>query len=111
MTIESDLESPNGERDSKRPEGGLRALREAAHDAKELVRDRAEDVRDQSRRYADAAGRQIDVAQRRATETVREKPITATLAVLGAAFLVGAVFAARSPGALKKIADRVRREL
>jgi hypothetical protein len=79
--------------------------------AKELVRDRVEDVRRQSRNYADAAGRQIDVAQRGVADTVREKPVTAGLALLGAVLLIGVAFAARSPSTLKRIASTVRREL
>lgn len=110
MAIEPDLD-PRELAGSERARRGRRSLRDAAEGAKELVRDRAEDVREQSRRYADVAGRQLDVAQRRATDTLREKPVTTTLAVLGAAFLVGAVFAARSPRTLKRIADTVRREL
>lgn len=92
------------------PEGRAR-VRERLEDAGHVVRDRAQDLRAQTQHYADAAGRQLEVAQHRVASTVRDKPVTTTLAVLGAALLVGAMFAARSPGALRKAVNTVRREI
>ncbi|MDP8915641.1 MAG: hypothetical protein M3M95_00270 [Pseudomonadota bacterium] len=109
MTTESDLEPRGAESGTQRASRSLHAVREAAREGKDLVRDRAEDLREESRHYADVAGRQLDLAQRTVTDTLREKPVAATLAVLGAALLIGAAFAARSPGALKRIAGMVRR--
>lgn len=111
MSTESDPAPRQAETGSGRASRHLQAVREAAHEAKDLVRDRAEDLREESRRYAEVAGRQLDVAQRRVTDTIRERPVTATLAVLGAALLIGAAFAARSPRTLKRIAGTIRREL
>src|SRR3712207_4356239 len=103
MTVDNDLEAQNqAERVSR-----SRQLRETAQHAKELLQERTADVRDLSRRYADVAGRRIGTAGRSVTGVVREKPVTTTLAVLGAALLVGAFFAARSPGTLKKLAATV----
>lgn len=93
------------------PGRGRRSLRDTALDARTLLRERAGDVREQSRRYADIAGRELSAVPRRVTDTVRDKPVTTAVAVLGAAVLVGAFFILRSPGTVKRLADRVRREL
>ena len=110
MAIQPDID-PRESDVSERTGHTRRSLRQAGRDAEELVRDRAEDVRRQSRDYADAAGRQLEGVQRRVSDKLREKPVTTTLALLGAALLVGAMFAARSPGAVKRAAENVRREL
>ena len=89
---------------------GARA-RERLGEAGDVVRDRAQDLRAQTQHYADTAGRQLEVAQQRVASTVRDKPVTTTLAVLGAALLVGAMFAARSPGAFRNAVNTVRREI
>jgi cytochrome c-type biogenesis protein CcmH/NrfG len=86
-----------------------RRLKDAALEARTLLRDRAGDVAEHGRRYADVAGRQLSAAQRRAVETVREKPVTtATVVLVGAAFLAGLYIALRQPETVRRLADRVR---
>ena len=106
MSLDTDLETRRDEAGR-----GRRSLKETALEARTLLRERAGDIGEQSRHYAEIAGRQLGSAQRRVTETVREKPVaTVTVALLGTAFLVGLVFALRSPETVKRLADRVRRE-
>ena len=106
MTLDTDLEPRRDEAGR-----GRRSLKETALEARTLLRERAGDIGEQSRHYAEIAGRGLSTAQRRAVETVREKPVsTAAVAILGTAFIVGLVFALRSPETVKRLADRVRRE-
>ena len=88
-----------------------RRLKDAALEARTLLRERAGDVAVHGRRYAETAGRQLGAAQRRAVETVREKPVTsATVVLVGAAFLAGLYIALRSPETVRRLADRVRNQ-
>ena len=48
-----------------------------------------ETLRAQSRTYTDTASQQVEDAQRYASERIRERPITATLAGLGVGVLIG----------------------
>ena len=91
-------------------EGGRgRRLKEAALEARSLLRERAGDMAQHGRHYADIAGRGLSTAQRRAVETVREKPVTtATVVLVGAAFLAGLYIALRQPETVRRLADRVR---
>ena len=100
MTIDTDLDTT---------EPGRRSFRETAVDATQRLRERAGDLGEHGRQYADAAGRQLSAAQRRVTETVREKPVTtATLVLVGVAFLAGAFIALRSPETVRRLTDRIR---
>ena len=92
-----------------REAGRGRRLKEAALEARTLLRERAGDVAQHGRHYAEVAGRGLNTAQRRAVETVREKPVTtATVVLIGAAFLAGLYVALRQPETVRRLADRVR---
>ena len=63
---------------------------------------------DGARNATQVAGRQLSVAQRRVVGTVREKPVTVSLATAGLALLAaGAVLALRNPDLLRSLAGRV----
>lgn len=64
-------------------------LTEAAKRVEKSVAEGFETLRAQSRTYTDTAGQQIEDAQRYASERIRERPITATLAGLGVGVLIG----------------------
>jgi ElaB/YqjD/DUF883 family membrane-anchored ribosome-binding protein len=65
------------------------SLTEAARRVEKSVTEGFETLRAQSRTYTDTAGQQIEDAQRYASERIRERPITATLAGLGVGVLIG----------------------
>lgn len=64
-------------------------LTDAAKRVEKSVTEGLEVLRAQSRTYTDNAGQQIEDAQRYASERIRERPITATLAGLGVGVLIG----------------------
>ncbi|WP_454718383.1 hypothetical protein [Caulobacter segnis] len=64
-------------------------LTEAAKRVEKSVSEGFETLRAQSRTYTDTAGQQLEDAQRYASERIRERPITATLAGLGVGVLIG----------------------
>ena len=67
---------------------------------------------DQTRTVTNAAGRQLAGAQRKVVGTVREKPVTVSLATAGLALLAaGAVFALRNPELLRNLSGRVNQTL
>ena len=69
-------------------------------------------IADRSRTAADYAGRRLSSAQQRAVTTVREKPVTISLATAGLALLaVGVVFALRNPQLVRSGAELVGRRL
>ncbi len=57
-----------------------------------------ETLRAQTRTYTDNAGQQVDEAGRYASERIRERPITATLAGLGVGVLLGLLLAGNRGG-------------
>ena len=57
-----------------------------------------ETLRAQTRTYTDTAGQQVDAASRYASERIRERPITATLAGLGVGVLLGLLLAGNRGG-------------
>ena len=57
-----------------------------------------ETLRAQTRTYTDTAGQQVDEAGRYASERIRERPITATLAGLGVGVLLGLLLAGNRGG-------------
>ena len=57
-----------------------------------------ETLRAQTRTYTDTAGQSVDEARRYASERIRERPITATLAGLGVGVLLGLLLAGNRSG-------------
>jgi ElaB/YqjD/DUF883 family membrane-anchored ribosome-binding protein len=74
-------------------EEGKRAIPELARTAQKVLTEGVERLRAQSGDAADVAGDQIDQAKLYVVERVQERPFTATLAALGAGFLLGLLFA------------------
>ena len=67
---------------------------------------------EQTRHASEVAGRQLVGAQRKVVGTVREKPVTFSLATAGLALLAaGTVFALRNPELLRSLADRAQQRL
>ena len=74
-------------------EEGRRALPQIRSDARKAFDDGVEQIRSQASDYADQAGDQLDTARLYMVERVQERPLTATLAALGAGFVLGLLFA------------------
>jgi ElaB/YqjD/DUF883 family membrane-anchored ribosome-binding protein len=74
-------------------EEGKRAIPELARTAQKVLTEGVERLRAQSGDAADVAGDQIDQAKLYVVERVQERPFTATLAALGAGFVLGLLFA------------------
>jgi ElaB/YqjD/DUF883 family membrane-anchored ribosome-binding protein len=74
-------------------EESKRAIPELARTAQKALADGVEKLRAQSGDAADVAGDQIDQAKLYVVERVQERPFTATLAALGAGFVLGLLFA------------------
>ena len=74
-------------------EEGRRALPKLKDDARRAFDDGVEHLRGQARDAADQAGEQFDTAKLYMVERVQERPMTATLAALGAGFVLGLLFA------------------
>ncbi len=74
-------------------EEGKRAIPELARTAQKVIAEGVERLRAQSGDAADVAGEQIDQAKLYVVERVQERPFTATLAALGAGFVLGLLFA------------------
>jgi ElaB/YqjD/DUF883 family membrane-anchored ribosome-binding protein len=72
---------------------GKRAIPELARTAQKVFADGVERLRVQSGDAADVAGEQIDQAKLYVVDRVQERPFTATLAALGAGFVLGLLFA------------------
>lgn len=72
---------------------GRRALPKLRSEARQAFDDGVEQLRSQASDYADQAGDQIDTARLYMVERVQERPLTATLAALGAGFVLGLLFA------------------
>ncbi|MDP3852826.1 hypothetical protein [Phenylobacterium sp.] len=70
-----------------------RSFNDAAKRFEKVVAEGLEQVRAQSRTYADNAGQQIDEAQRYVVERVKERPLVAAGAALGAGLLIGLLLA------------------
>ncbi|HXU99084.1 MAG TPA: hypothetical protein VG166_01130 [Caulobacteraceae bacterium] len=71
-------------------------IADAAKAAERALRDGAETLRAQTKEYRDSAGAQLDDAQRYVLERVRERPVTAALAGLGAGLLLGLLLSNRN---------------
>ena len=74
-------------------EQGRKALPKMRNEARKAFDDGVDQLRDQARDAADQAGDQIDTARLYMVERVQERPLTATLAALGAGFVLGLLFA------------------
>jgi ElaB/YqjD/DUF883 family membrane-anchored ribosome-binding protein len=74
-------------------EEGKRALPELARNAQKVFSEGVERLRAQSGDAADVAGEQMDQAKLYVVDRVQERPFTATLAALGAGFVLGLLFA------------------
>lgn len=70
-----------------------RSFNDAAKRFEKVVAEGLEQVRAQSRTYADNAGQHIDEAQRYVVERVKERPLIAAGAALGAGLLIGLLLA------------------
>ena len=70
-------------------------ISDAAKSAERALREGAETLRTQTKGYRDNAGQQLDDAQRYVLERVRERPVTAALAGLGAGLLLGLLLSNR----------------
>ena len=66
---------------------------ELARQAEQAFNEGVERLRLQSREAAQAAGEQLEHARTYVVQRVQERPFTTTLAVLGAGFLIGLLFA------------------
>ena len=73
-----------------------RNFREYARRFEQLMRDGAEQLRSRAEPYRESASQQIDEAQKYVVERIRERPVVATLAGLGAGLLIGLLLANRS---------------
>ena len=74
-------------------EEGRRALPQLKSDARRAFNDGVDQVRSQASDYADQAGEQLDSARLYMVERVQERPLAATVAALGAGFVLGLLFA------------------
>ena len=69
------------------------AAPEIARSAQKAFDEGVDQLRRQSKDLTDTAGEQIDTARLYMVERVQERPFTATLAALGAGFVLGLLFA------------------
>ena len=72
---------------------GRRAFPKLKIEARKAFEDGVDQIRSQAGDYADQAGDQLDTARLYMVERVQERPMTATLAALGAGFVLGLLFA------------------
>ncbi|HEY7853261.1 MAG TPA: hypothetical protein VIB82_09820 [Caulobacteraceae bacterium] len=70
-------------------------ISDAAKAAERALRDGAETLNAHTKTYRENAGQQLDEAQRFVLERVRERPVTAALAGLGAGLLLGLLLSNR----------------
>ena len=90
-TVDSARQTARSARDTI--EEGRRALPKLKTDARKAFDDGVDQLRTQASDYADQAGDQFDTARLYMVERVQERPLTATLAALGAGFVLGLLFA------------------
>ena len=90
-TVDSARQTARSARDTI--EEGRRALPKLKTDARKAFDDGVGQLRSQASDYADQAGDQFDTARLYMVERVQERPLTATLAALGAGFVLGLLFA------------------
>ena len=92
MTASNTIDKAAAKADSTVKEVEI-SLREVIERLEKAVQDGLELFRAQTKTYASTAGEQIDVAQRYVVERVQERPMTATVAALGAGVLIGLLLA------------------
>lgn len=86
----------NAGADTQTPVDDARAvLPELAQRAEKVFRDNADRLRTQSAEAAAAASEQLETARTYVIQRVQDRPFTTTLAVLGAGFMIGLLFAGR----------------
>ena len=90
-TVDSARKTVRSARDTI--EEGRRAVPRAKADVRQTFDDGVDQIRGQAKDYADQAGEQFDNARLYMVERVQERPMTATLAALGAGFVLGLLFA------------------
>ena len=90
-TVDNARQTARSARDTV--EEGRRAFPQLKNDARKAFDDGVENLRGQARDAADQAGEQFDTAKLYMVERVQERPMTATLAALGAGFVLGLLFA------------------
>ena len=71
-------------------------ITDAAKSAEKALKEGVETLRAQTKPYRENAGQQFDEAQQYVLERVREKPVTAALAGLGAGLLIGLLLSNRN---------------
>ena len=76
-------------------ESGRRAIPGVTKEAQRIVGERVTELKGRGKEYADKAGDSLEDARLYVTDQVQERPITATLAALGAGFLLGMLFSGR----------------
>lgn len=76
-------------------EEGKRAIPELKQTAQRTISDQVDRLGGQARDAASAAGDQFNTAREYIIEQVQERPLSATLAALGAGFVLGLLFASR----------------
>ena len=74
-------------------EEGRRAIPEIARTAQRVLSESFDDLRSQGHDAVDEAGDRFDDARHYVVDRVHERPFTATLAALGAGFVLGLLFA------------------
>lgn len=72
-----------------------KTIAEAAKSAEKALKDGFETLRSQAGPYAANAGQSMDEAQKFVVDHVKERPVTAALAGLGAGLLIGLLLASR----------------
>ena len=90
-TVDSARHTARNARDTI--EEGRRAFPKIRDDARKAFDDGVDQLRSQAQDYADQAGEQFDNARLYMVERVQERPMTSTLAALGAGFVLGLLFA------------------
>jgi ElaB/YqjD/DUF883 family membrane-anchored ribosome-binding protein len=95
MTVEADVAETkaSAEKTIKDAEKSLRVLVERVEKG---VQDALEIAASRGKVYAEGAGEQLETAQKYVTERVQEKPLTATLAALGAGVVIGLLLSGRN---------------
>jgi len=95
MTVESKAAETkdSAEKTMKDAEKTLRALVDRLEKG---VQEALDVAASRGKVYAEGAGEQLETAQKYVTERVQEKPLTATLAALGAGVLIGLLLSGRN---------------
>ena len=95
MTVQADVAETkaSAEKAIKDAEKSLRVLVDRVEKG---VQEALEIAASRGKVYAEGASEQLETAQKYVTERVQEKPLTATLAALGAGVLIGLLLSGRN---------------